>query len=416
MNLLKMLPAWLSLQRKNSSLDLFREIYGGVLGGREAKSGASVTWQTALQVSTVHACVRLIANGVAQAKWQVFEKRDGVTKEAADHPLTPLLRSAMSERLRLTKYEVLVTALYHLLLTGNAYLFIGRVGRARTVREIYPLEPHRVTVSRAVTGELRYRVSFVDGQSSDYGSDEIWHIRGPSWNSWLGLDATRIARESIGLAISLEESHAELHRNGPHFGGIYSVSGVLSKESHANLQSHLIRHATGGPDAGKPLILDNSADFKSTTMTSVDAQHIETRNLQIVEICRHFGVIPALVGVSEKASGYNGVEQQSILHVTHTLTPWFTLIEQSADMYLLSEADRKNGLSTQFNANALMRGAAKDRAEYFAKALGAGGAPGWLTQNEVREIENANPLPGGDSLNRGSITAQNQSAAPSPAN
>lgn len=401
------------LGRKNSTYDLFREIYGGILGGQESRSGTNVNWRTAIQVSAVHACVRLIANGVAQAHWQVFQKSAGVTREASDHDLAKLLRVEMSQRLKLTKFEVLVTALYHLLLTGNAFLFVGRVGRLRAIREIVPIEPNHVTIIRHSTGELTYRVSNLDGTSAEHGPDTIWHIRGPSWDSWRGLDATRLARESIGLAIALEQSHAELHRNGTHVGGIYSVTGNLSKQKFEELAAWMGQYATGGPRAGQTMILDSAADFKPTTMTSVDAQHIETRNLQIVEICRHFGVIPALVGVSERSSGYNGVEQQSILHVTHTLTPWFNLIEQSADLYLLSRQDREQGYFTAFNANALMRGAAKDRAEYFAKALGAGGAPGWLTPNEIREIENVNPLPDGDRLNPGAAQLA-PPAAPQP--
>ena len=130
------------------------------------------------------------------------------------------------------------------------------------------------------------------------------------------------------------------------------------------------------------------------TYNNTDLQYIETRKFQVEEICRAFGVMPIMVGYSDKTATYASAEQMFIAHVVHTMGPWYVRIENSANMNLLSKSDRASGLYVKFIVNGLMRGAAKDRAEFYSKALGAGGGPAWLTQDEVRELEEYNPMGG----------------------
>jgi HK97 family phage portal protein len=129
-------------------------------------------------------------------------------------------------------------------------------------------------------------------------------------------------------------------------------------------------------------------------MSGLDAQHLETRKFQIEEVCRFFDVMPIMVGYSDKATTYASAEQMFLAHVVHTLSPWYARIEQSADVNLLTEKERASGLYFKFVPAGLLRGAAKDRSEYFAKALGAGGGPAWMTQDEVRALEELNPFGG----------------------
>jgi HK97 family phage portal protein len=129
-------------------------------------------------------------------------------------------------------------------------------------------------------------------------------------------------------------------------------------------------------------------------MTSVDAQHAEMRKQQIEEVCRFVGVHPFKVGYSDKAATYASAEQFSIQHVVDTMGPWYARIEQSADLHLLTKKERAQGYYFRFNANGLLRGAVKDRGDYYAKALGSGGHPGWMTPDEVRALEEMNPMGG----------------------
>ena len=129
-------------------------------------------------------------------------------------------------------------------------------------------------------------------------------------------------------------------------------------------------------------------------MTGLDSQHLETRKHQIEEVCRFMGVMPIMVGYSDKTATYASAEQMFIAHVVHTLSPWYARIENSAAAYLLTKRERAAGHYFKFNANGLMRGSAKDRAEFYAKGLGSGGHPGWVSPDEVRELEDMNPMGG----------------------
>ena len=383
---------WWPFQRKNT-LNIFKEVYGG----REARSGVTVNWQTAIEVAAVLACVRVIANGVSQVPWKLY-RDDGTGKSLAnDHPLAPLIYRRPNAWQ--TSYAFRETIVMHAVLTGNAFVWLGRVGRERSIRAMEPIDPGRVTVQRDPQGGLTYVVRADDGASVTFGSSDIWHLRGPSWNSWMGLDATRMARDAIGLAIATETAHADFHKGGARVSGLLSVKDKLGNDKFTFLSAWLDRHSEGGDRAGKPLILDNEAKWQSFAMTGVDAQHLETRKHQIEEIARAFGVMPIMIGQSDKAATYASAEQMFLAHVVHTLMPWYERIEQSADVALLSEADRVAGYYTKFNPNALMRGAAKDRGEFYAKALGAGGhGTAWMTPNEVRALEEMDPITGGETL------------------
>jgi hypothetical protein len=153
----------------------------------------------------------------------------------------------------------------------------------------------------------------------------------------------------------------------------------------------LARFKQGGDKAGEPLILDNEAKFQPFQMTSVEAQTLESRGLQVEEICRTFRVMPIMVGHSDKAATYASAEQMFLAHVVHCLMPWYERWCTSADVNLLSEQDRREGYYTKLNPNALMRGASKDRAEFYSKALGAGGTAAWMKQDEIRGLEELDP-------------------------
>lgn len=142
------------------------------------------------------------------------------------------------------------------------------------------------------------------------------------------------------------------------------------------------------------MILDRGAKWFPQMMTGIDAQQLETRKFQIEEVCRFFGVMPIMVGYSDKAPTYASAEQFFLSHVVHTLSPWYARVENSADLHLLTKKERASGLYFKFMAAGLLRGAAKDRADYYSKALGSGGSPAWMTQDEVRQLEELNPFGG----------------------
>lgn len=373
---------------KISSRDLLNDIFRG----RESRSGEPVTVKTALEVTTVLACVRVIAEGVSQVPLRLFQKSNGKRQPAINHPLFDVLH--IKPNSWQTSFEYRETTMFHVLLTGNAYSFINRVGSKREIRELIPIEPNRVEVVQLPDLTLNYIITGPDGTRRTFPQDLIWHVKGPSWNSWMGLEAVTLAREAIGLAISTEATQSDLHKNGVQTTGTYSVDGTLQNDQ----QKQLTKWITENFGNGGPLILDRGAKWTPTGMSGVDAQHIETRRLQIQEICRAFRVMPIMVGHADNTGTYASAEQLFISHVINTLSPWYTRIEQSINANLLTDDDRKNGIFAKFTVQALLRGAAKDRAEVFSKALGSGGSPAWMTQNEIRALEELDSIEGGDTL------------------
>ena len=369
------------------SLDLFRLLAGGT----GTKSGASVSHKSALEVPAVLSCVRVISEGVAQVPFKVYRQVGDKIVPATDHPLYQVLHRKPNGWM--TSFELRETMAIHCAMTGDAYAFINRM--RGEVRELIPLPPGTVTVKQKDNYSLEYRITAPSGKTMTVPQEAVWHWRGPSWDAVSGLDVVKMAREAIGLAMSAEESQARMQKNGAAISGTYSVEGTLNAEQYKAMRAWLEKEFDGAANMGKTKLLDRNAKFHPQSMTGIDAQLLETRKHQIEEICRAFRVMPIMAGYSDKAATYASAEQMFLAHVVHTLSPWYERIEQSAECHLLTDAEVEAGYFVKFNAAGLMRGSHKDRSDYFAKALGAGGSPAWMTQDEVRALEELNPR-GGD--------------------
>lgn len=378
-------------RKSMSSLELFREIYGG----RASKSGQTINLETAFKVSVVFACLKVLSQGGAQVPFKLFREREvgGLTKisPAKDHSLYDLVATAPNDWT--TSFEFRERLILHAAM-GNAFAFKNK-GVGGRILELILLDPAKVEKVQEEDWTINYKLTGKSGDVLTVPGEAIWHVPGPSWNGLLGMDVLNVAREALGLAIATEESHAKLHAKGIRTSGTYSVDGSLNPDQYKALKAWIEKEMAGAENAGAPMILDRGAKWLSTAMSGLDAQHLETRKFQIEEVCRFFGVMPIMVGYSDKAATYASAEQMFLSHVVHTLSPWYSRVENSADLHLLTKKERTSGLYFKFVAAGLLRGAAKDRAEYYAKALGSGGSPAWMTQDEVRGLEELNPF-GGD--------------------
>lgn len=353
--------------------------------GRMSRAGVPVDWQKALQETTILACARVRAEGLS-VPFRVYQETGGGRKIATDHPVHMLISRKPNGWQ--TSLEFLETISFHLDLTFNAYVFVNRAGIERQITEMIPIEPGRVRVEQLADYSLRYHVSGKNGAVQPFGQDAIWHLRGPSWNSWLGMDPIYLARNAIGLAASLEQGQGDAQKNGPQTSATYSVKDNLTPEKFQFLAAWMDKHLPGGERAGKPMILDMGAEFARLTMSSVDQQLIETRKHQIEEMCRAMRVWPIMIGhAGDQSPTFASASEFFQAHKTYTLDPMYRRVSQSANVNLLSDDDLRNGYYTKFISNALMSSAPKDKAEYYTKALGSGGIKGWLTQNEVRDFE-----------------------------
>lgn len=365
-------------------MDLLRELLAGQ--GGTSKSGKVVNAKTALQVATVFACCRVIGEGIAQVPLKLMkESPDGrVRLPAKDAPLYNLL--AFKPNAWQTSFEYREMLAWHVVLTGAHFSFINR-GAGAQILELIPFLPGNVTVLRDPNYRLRYQVRAENGALQDFPAEAIWHVRGPSWDGWQGLDAVKAAREAIGLAMASEEAVARLHKQGLLTSGTYSVEGTLKQEQYEALAAWIQKHAAGSENAGRPLILDRQAKWLSTQMSSVDAQTSEMRRFQVEEICRFARVNPIMVGAESKNTTYASAEQMFLAHVVHTLAPWYQRIEQSIDAFLLTQAERDAGLYSNFVEEGLLRGSIKDTKDTLLGYVNGG----LMTPNEGRAKLDLNP-------------------------
>lgn len=371
-------------QRKASDpLSLLRDIYGGT----QSSSGVTVNYQTALQCSVALACARVIAEGMSQVPCRLM-RSDGTTHEAAtDDPRYALLDTAPSEFQTAPEFFDMIGM--HLVLAGNAYVWKNRI-RGR-VAELLPFEPRHVTVERN-GWQLTYKIRPEDGESYTLSSDEVWHIRGPSWNGYSGLDGVHRAREAIGLSLAAERHGSSTFRNGARPSGILTTDQTLTADQRTQLRESWQATQGGAENAGRVAVMSNGMKFMAMSGSNVEAQFLEARAFQVEEVCRHFRVMPIMVGHSDKAATYASAEQMFLAHVVHTMGPWYRRVEKSASAALLTQAERDAGLGFKFFPNALMRGASQARADFYTKLY----AVGALSPNEIRALEDMNPYPGGD--------------------
>lgn len=381
-----------SIERKSDPLAVWADM---LRAGLSSKAGPTVNLENALKVATLFACLKVLSQGCAQVPFKLFREtqENGLTKinPARDHSLYDLVTSQPNEWT--TSFEFRETLVLHAAL-GDAYAFKNKVMGGK-IAELILLNPGRVKKVQRPDYSIYYKVTGQSGAEQEFPAEAIWHVRGPSWDGLGGLQVLTLAREALGLSIATEETHSKLHAKGIRTSGTYSVEGALDAAKYKDLKGWIDKEFVGAENAGTPMILDRGAKWLSTAMTGVDSQHLETRKHQIEEVCRFVGVFPVMAFHSDKTTTFASAEAFFEAHVRHTLAPWYARIEQSADVHLLSKKERAQGLYFKFIAAGLLRGSSAARADYYAKALGSGGHPAWMTPDEVRALEDQNPM-GGD--------------------
>jgi HK97 family phage portal protein len=381
---MKLIPDFVTnlFQRKASnSLELFREIYGG----SSASSGVVVNSSTALETSVVHAACRLIGNDIAQSPLKLMQQTGDTKRVAREHPLYKLMAKKPNRWQTSFQWRQMVS--WHVELCGNHFSYISRLGN--TVVELFPFLPQMVNVVDKGRGVLEYEVTFPGGGKETYPASAILHIRGPSWDGVKGIETFRFAREAIGLALATESSAATLHKNGVKASGTYSVEGTLTDAQHKLLTKWIEEYHSGSQNAGKPFVLDRKANWLPHQMTGIDAQALETRNHQIEEVCRFFGVLPLMIGYSgDKASTYASAEQMFLAHERNCLSPRWTDYEMIFDTMLLTEKEQDQGYYFKFTEGGRLRGSIRDKKDVIIGYVNGG----ILTPNEGRELLDMNPM------------------------
>lgn len=347
-------------------------------------AGLGVSPQSALQVATVLACVKVISDGCATPALHVYREVARRRRELARNiPEYRLLHRRPNEWQ--TSFEFRRTMTMHAALTGNGLAVKVKAGNR--VRELIPVKPGNFTIERSARYEQLFRVHDEFGEIGTFRHDEVFHLPNWQWEWWRGLNAVRLAASAIGLSMAAEQSQAKLHENGGRPAGILTTEARLDQAALDRLRAAW-RKFTMEQRSGTA-ILDSAMKYMPLAMTGVDAQHIETRRLQIEEICRAFGVFPIMVGHSDKTATFASSEAFFAAHLKHTLAPWHQLWLQRLDEFLL---DGAGPLWCEFDTRYLTAGSMKDRA-VWARTMAEMGI---YTRNELRDEEGKDPLPGLD--------------------
>lgn len=374
--------------QKKSKIQTASEVYTELLSQASAKTGIPVNYKTVLQLTTAQACARVIAEDIAQIPFKLFiDREDGGSDPAKDHPIFQLIKRKPNDWQ--SSFDFREQIGLHLVIKNNAYIWLNRVNGK--IVELLPFEPEHVNVTRK-NWELKYEIKLEDGRVMPIPQNDIWHIRGPSWNGYEGLDGVRLMRESVGLALALEEHGARMFSNGATVGGLLSTDESPGEEQIKLMRESWQARQSGVANAYKTAVMWGGFKWQPMGSQNDQAQFLETRRFQVEETCRGYKVLPIMVGHSDKASTYASAEQMFMAHLRNTMGPWLTRIEQSADCNLLTDEELAQGYHTKFMRNAYLASVAKDRGEFYAKMYGIGA----LNPNEIRGFEDMNPYDGGE--------------------
>ena len=368
--------------------------YSFFMGGSSA--GKAVNERSAMQMTAVYSCVRILAEAVAGLPLHFYKYNpDGSKSKALDSNLYHLLHDEPNPEM--SSFVFRETLMTHLLLWGNAYAQIIRNGKGEIIA-LYPLMPNKMTVDRDDTGVLyyTYQKSQEEGKAKDAGTivlsaRDVLHIPGLGFDGLVGYSPIAMAKNAIGLAIATEEYGAKFFANGAAPSGVLEHPGTI--KDPARLRENWNSTFGGSANSGKVAVLEEGMKYTPISISPEQAQFLETRKFQINEIARIFRVPPHMVGDLEKSS-FSNIEQQSLEFVKYTLDPWIIRWEQSLNRALLS-MDEKKTCFFKFNVEGLLRGDYQSRMNGYAIAR----QNGWMSANDIRELENLDKIPaeeGGD--------------------
>jgi HK97 family phage portal protein len=361
--------------------------YRFMMGG--STSGRKVNEHSAMQMTAVYACVRILSESIASLPVHLYQyESEGNKAKAVKHPLYRILHDEPNPEM--TSFVFRETLMTHLLLWGNAYAQIIRNGKGEIIG-LYPLMPNRMTVDRDKSGQIIYQYQMQDSDAhtgkTGYVTlrpSEVLHVPGLGFDGLVGYSPIAMAKNAIGLSIATEEYGAKFFANGATPGGILEFPGTV-KNPESIRESW--NKGFSGNNAHKVAILEEGMKYTPISISPEQAQFLETRKFQIDEIARIFRVPPHMVGDLEKSS-FSNIEQQSLEFVKYTLEPWIIRWEQSLNRALLTEKEKPDYF-VKFNVDGLLRGDYQSRMNGYAIGI----QNGFMCPNDVRALECLDLIP-----------------------
>ena len=350
--------------------------------------GVNVTPDTAMQVSAVMACVRIISETLATLPLHMYRRLpNGGKDKAVRHPLYDILFRQPNQWQ--TSVEFLEMMQGHLCLRGNACA--EKVpGRRGSVDQLVPIHPDRVQIERLENGKLRYIIQDQWGQNRKLSQDQIFHVRGMSSDGIKGLSPINYAAESIGVSFATQQFAARFFSNNARPSGVLEHPGVLKDPKALGRLKTSWQESQTGSKQHSIAILEDGIKFHEIGIKPEEAQFLETRKYQALDIARIYRIPPHMIAEMDRAT-FSNIEHQGLEFVVHTMRPWLVRWEKAILRDLIDVPDI---YFAEFLVDALLRGDIKSRYEAYASGINAG----WISRNEVREKENLNPRPGLDEM------------------
>jgi HK97 family phage portal protein len=345
--------------------------------------------KSVLGLSAAWACVNLLAGTIASLPMMVYRTdAKGVRTVAKDHPLYRVLHdspNSLQTALDFWEFEQASIELW-----GNGYA--RKVKGAGDIVGLIPVMPNLPQVSNLGNGRLRYQWT-ENGKEFDLTSDDMLHIRGFGGNPLGGMSTLAFGARTFNLATAINKAASATFRNGVRPSGVLTFEKFLSSEQRSIIEEKLVEKFLGAMNSGRPLVLEGGTTWQQLSISPEDAQMLESRGFSVEEICRFFGVPPFMIGHSEKSTSWGtGIKEQTLGFQKFALRRRAKRIEQSIEKQLLSAEDRANGIVVEISMEGLLRGASDERSTFYQSAL----QNGWMTINEVRQLENLPPVAGGD--------------------
>lgn len=353
----------------------------------DSVSGVSVSAETALKISTVYACVGLISETLASLPLVIYRylaNEDG-RERARNHPLYTLLHDQANNNQ--TAFEFIQMMQAHALLRGSGYARLVPGARG-FVDQLVPLHPDLVEKEQLSGNRVRYQVTDATGRHP-VNSEDIFEVGGLSLDGVNTVSVVSYARDSFGMTLAAEQYGGRFFRNGSRPGGVLKTQKTLTDGAAKRVKASW-EAAHTQTNQHRVAVLEEGLEWQQIGISPEEAQFLQTREFQAEDVCRWFRVPPHMVGLTSKATSWgSGIEEMTIGFLTYTLRPWLTRWKQAIRRDLILAADV---YFADFVVNELLRGDIGKR--YNAYAIGR--QWGWMSVNDIRRLENMNPVDNGD--------------------
>lgn len=379
----------LFLTPQNALFEVLQKYSKDFLSGEDVPTAdnSTIDANTAMSFTAVFACNRVLSETLASCPIFLYEKDSkGNRVQVTDAPEYQLMHYTPNPEM--TPGQFKETGMSNMNLGGN--FIVQKVFNLHgDLLELRPILWNRVRIDiDKDTGRLLY---FIDGKTEPKTRDEILHIPGLTLDGYIGVTPLTYAALTIDIGLSQDKFERNFYLNRASTSGIFQYPNELGDEAFKRLKKDIKKNYTGLQNAGVPMILEGGGQFKEVTMKLTDAQFLESKRFRIEDVCRIFRIPLHLVQDLTRSTN-NNIEHQSLEFIVYTMLPWFKRWEENLNLQLLSDESKRKNRYFEFKVDALLRGDAETRASAYAQ----GRQWGWLSVNDIRRLENMDPIENGD--------------------